>query len=1129
MTSARSLSLRAFVLLSLLGAAVTALGQAGGSAQVSGVVSDTSGAIIPGAQVKIVQIETRVTRSTTTDANGFYLIPALPVGSYELRVSQPGFNNYSQSGITLQVDQHSTMNVSLKPGAASETVQVSADVATIDMSANSIQQVIDRQRVEELPLNGRDPIQMALLSGAAAIPGGQSTSFNGGRAYPEAYQIAFAGQNAATGTFSLDGLNHNDPGTNIQFPFPFPDALQEFNVQVSAAPAKFGMHSGGSVDAVTKSGTNQLHGDLFEYVRNYIFNARNYFALSRDNLKRNQFGGSIGGPIIHDKLFFFTAYQYTVTRSASSTNLSHIPTQDMLAGNFQPAAAAGCFKSALASPFSGNQIEPSQLSTPAVNLSKLFLNQMTPVDACGTVRYAIEANSNTPYSISKIDYHINDKNTLSGRYIFASFVHPLDTSTLLASSTSGQDIRFQSLSVGDTYLISSHLINVFTAGFNRSRDNRSKGEKLPTPTDLGVQGYYNPTPNYIIVSVPSFFSVVGAPGQGPAYFNVTIPQLAEEFTWVHGTHQFVFGMDWGYFLHNSGEPAYANGAFNFSSSFTNYALSDFLLGDLASTSNQTNEVFVDVKKQYYGLFAQDSWKLNSRLSVNYGIRWEPMLPWTWIRNTTIPSHFDPDAFRGGVHSKALPLAPAGLTFPGDRGFPDHSASFKNLNQFAPRVGISLALDSKGRFVAHAGYGIFYDFDSTGQYYDVGTSPPSGMQVNFPNLVGGFTNPWQGFSFDGNSGNPFPIPPTGAFPTSGSYLERPLHQPSLYSQQWNAGLQGQFGRDWLISLSYLGNATTHIMFPGEGNPGIYIPPGQCGLASPTAPCTTSANIAARRLLHTESPEQGSYFAQVIQMQDNSNASYNGGVLTVQKHLSRGINWLANYTYSHCIDEYELGSALVASVWRPYGNRFERGHCTYDRRHNFNTSAVLLTPKFQANLARAIASGWELAPIFTVYSGDWLTISTGADTALVGIPSGQRPNSTCDPKLSKPSVQSWFKTSCFQVPTIPAGFTGNAVPSVYSATGSVNIGPIGNLGRNTLEGPGAWNLDVSVSRVFSVREKLKFQLRAEAFNIFNHTRLPDPVVTMNSSTFGQVTTPVAEVNGASAPQDPRIMQFAGKFIF
>jgi Carboxypeptidase regulatory-like domain/TonB dependent receptor len=1108
----------------------TASAQAGGSAQVSGMVTDASGAVIPKAEISITQTFTHLVRTTTSDGTGFYVIPALPVGTYELRASMSGFNVSVQSGIELQVDDHRTVNVTLQLGSVSESVQVAANVARIDSTSSSIQQVIDQQRVEELPLNGRDPIQLALLSGGSAVPGGQSTSFNGGRAYPEAYQIAFAGQSAATGTFILDGVNHNDPGTNIQFPFPFPDALQEFNVQISAAPAKFGMHSGGVVDAVTKSGDNGFHGDLFEYVRNYIFNAKNYFALTRDNLKRNQFGGTIGGPIIKNKLFFFTAFQYTVTRSASSTNTSFIPTTDMLAGNFQTASTAGCFKGSLGGPFTANHISPSQLSTPAVNLANLLLKQTSPSDACGTVRYAIEANSNTPMSISKIDYHINDKHTLTGRYMYTTFVHPLDTSLLLASTTSGQDIRFQSVSLGETWLISPKLINVFTLGLNRSRDNRSEGEDLPTPTDLGVQGYYNPTPKYIIVSVPSFFSLVGAPGSGPAYFNVTTPQFSEQFTWVEGKHQFVFGMDWDYFLHNSGEPAYANGAFNFSSSFTNYALSDFLVGDLASTSNQTNEVFVDIKKPYFGLFAQDSWKMNPKLTLNYGIRWEPGIPWTWIRNTTIPSHFEPASFRAGIHSQAFPLAPAGLTFPGDVGYPDHSASFSNFKQFSPRLGLSYDPTGSGRLVVKLSYGIFYDFDSTGQYYDVGTSPPSGMQINFPVLTGGFTNPWAGFTFNGKPGNPFPLPSTGAFPTSGSYLERPLHQPSLYSQHWNVGLQQQFGSDWLLSASYVGNTTTHIMFPGEANPGVYSPPGTCGLPNPATACTTTANISTRRLLYTENATQGVYFAQVIQMQDDSNAAYNGLILTVQKHLSHGINWLANYTFSHCIDQYELGSALVASVWRnPFGRQFERGNCTYDRRHNFNTSAVLQAPRLGNAVARTLITGWQLAPIVTIYSGDWLTVSTGADSALMGIPAGQRPNVTCNPKLSNRTIQAWFNTSCFSVPTVPAGFTGNVVPSLYSATGTITVGPIGNLGRNTLEGPGAWNFDLSLSRTFKVYEDTKIQFRAEAFNVFNHTRYPDPIVTMNSSTFGQITTPTAEVNGASAPQDPRIMQFALKYIF
>ena len=378
-------------------------------AQVSGTVRDQSGAVLPGVQVTMTQTATGLTRSVVSDEAGFYVVPNLPVGPYKLEASLPGFRTFEQTGIVLQVGSTPLINISLQVGQVAETVEVQADAALVETRNTGVGQVIDNVRVLELPLNARNVQQLITLSGNAI--GGGATGTN--RGYPG--DVISVGGGLVDGlTYVLDGGTHNDPYNGLNQPLPFPDALQEFKVETSSLSAQYGQHSAGAVNAVTKSGTNELHGDLFEFVRNKIFNARNAFTPTRDGLKRNQFGGVLGGPIIKNKLFFFGGDQFTRVRSAPATTFEFIPTVQMLAGDFTTIASRACNTKgqiALKAPFqnlgtnsSGDtiyKIDPALFSPVALNLMK----KITPsTDPCGQIQLARRNNLNEQIIVGKVDY-----------------------------------------------------------------------------------------------------------------------------------------------------------------------------------------------------------------------------------------------------------------------------------------------------------------------------------------------------------------------------------------------------------------------------------------------------------------------------------------------------------------------------------------------------------------------------------------------------------------------------------------------------------------------------------------------------------------------------------------------------
>lgn len=1103
------------------------------TSQISGTVKDASGGVIAGAEVTVTQTATGVSRTATSDANGVYSLPSLPLGPYQMQVKKEGFTTYLQSGIVLQVAEGPTIDPVLKVGAIDQTIQVEAAAAMIETSSTGVGQVVNSQDVVDLPLNGRQVTQLITLAGASNTVQygfGQSPSVGNlvsSKNYPNEALVSVGGGLLNGTTYLLDGGTYNDPFNNLNLPTPFPDAIQEFNVQTSALPAQYGQHSAGAINMVSKSGTNQFHGDAFEFVRNADFNARDFFTFNpvtapngaSDNLKRNQFGGTIGGPIKQNKLFFFLGYQGTLLRSAPAAIPAVLPTASELAGNFQ-AYEANCFGTpqTLKGPLYVNNILTTPVSPQALAFASHFAVGPEP---CGNVTYRIIQNQNEHMGLAKVDYQINSKQSLFVRYFGTHSLQPSSfTGTELSVQNAGTDDTVNSVVLGHTYLVSPNALNTFHFSFNT--DGITKFQvPIVNPADIGVQGMFisaTPFNHYSNINISGDFQSAGGFAT-PGLVNTKTYQFADDFSLTKGSHQLQFGVSFIRPWQTSTFCVYCNGLFTFSGADTGNAMSDFVAGALSSFT-QLNVSHDNEYWRYIGVYAQDSWKISSRLTLNYGLRWEPYLNGTF-HNKQI-SHFIMQDFLNNVHSSVFPNAPAGTFYPGDSQFPTGSRPNKTTwADVAPRIGLAWDPTGSGKTLIRASWGIFYDMPQTLFYYNASSQPLWGEGITIIPPIGTsntFATPW---AFYPTHVSPFPTTQNAstAYPTGGYYETVPLNVTNTYVEQWNLTIQKQLAGSWLLKASYLGNDVVHLWMDKELNPAVFIPgncvAGQYGLKA-AGPCSNTGNTQQRRLFTQLNPSQGPFYGTTEYLDDSGTGSYNALIVSAEHRLSNHFSMLANYTYSHCIADSQTTELSGPVYTNPADPRFDRGNCPFiDVHHNFNLSGVLQSPHFSSRALQLIAGGWQLAPIVGVHTGSYFTVTTGIDDALTGI-GAQRPNQAlADPYCTPKHISVVLGNNCW---INPKAFTQPA------------LGTLGNVKMNSLEGPGYVDVDMALSRLFPITERQGLEIRWETFNIANHTNFLNPGTAgiaaggtngtlLNSSTFGKVQSDVA----------PRIMQFAVKYIF
>ena len=1075
------------------------------TAQINGNVRDASGLAVPDATVKVTQTATGAVRTANSGTDGAYVLANLPIGPYLLEVTKDGFTKYAQSGIVLQVDSNPTIDVSMKVGSVNEQVTVQADANMVETHTTSVGTVVDNQRVVEMPLNGRNATQLVFLAGMATIGGANGGFLNSVRNYPTV-MISVAGGVANQQTYALDGANHNDAYNGLNLPLPFPDALQEFKVETSALPAQYGLHSTAAVNAVTKSGTNEIHGNLFEFFRNGDLNARDFFAPTRDTLKRNQFGGTVGGPIRKDKLFFFLGYQGTELKSDGTQNSAFVPTQQELQGNFTVAASSACGKaitlpSALG--FTNNQISPTLLNPAALKISSYL---PVPTNACGQVNYGLLSNQSEHMGVARIDYQQSAKSQIFGRFYVTNFAQPstFDGKNALTLNSNAQADRVYSLALGNTYLFGSNLVSSFRVGENRAEIPKIV-DNFATWPQLLVDAPYNPAPAPRVSVTGQGFGI----GSGNSIINhdMTGPDtnISEDLSLIRGSHQLGFGVNYLHTLINYASGINATGFPTFNGNITGMPMADFLTG-AAATWTQGNISYFYNRQTYLGLYFQDSWKISSRLTVNYGVRWEPWFPISSKEGLFM--RFDQGLFNQNVHSTVHVNAPAGLVFPGDPQWTSgNSIANSRYNEFVPRIGLVWDPQGNGKMTVRAAFGSYTDRSGLYALSSFGQDPPIGNVVTLQNV--NLSHPWANYP----GGNPLPITLSRdmTFPTFGAYITYPPDWKPLWVNQWNLSIQRQIGNNWLVSANYLGNNTFHLVTEDQLNPALYL-----------GPSSTLGNTNQRRPLYLQNPSQGQFYGIISQGAPYGTGSYNALYFSLQKRLSHGVNILANYTWSHCIsDEWngQPGNNGVSSV-TPGNRRADRSNCApnivaTDQRQLFNLSLVYQTPKFSGKALRLLASDWQVAPIVNIKSAQFYTVTLGQDVALNGETAQQRPNlvSGVDP----------YDTSSVACPgTFCVPWNNRAAFSTPAA------GTLGNLGIANMKGPGVFQLDLALSRMFRIREKQTLQVRGEAFNLPNHVNFATPSGALNGGTFGTINSDISGTSGLSAG-DYRVVQFALKYIF
>ncbi|HUQ92360.1 MAG TPA: carboxypeptidase regulatory-like domain-containing protein [Bryobacteraceae bacterium] len=1057
---------------------------------IHGTVYDSTGAVIPGVRVTVTNTGTNLARVIAADESGQYVAPLLPVGSYSVRVEKDGFAPFLQTGITLQVNTNVQANAVLAPRAANEQVTVSSDAVMVQTATTNLMQVVDARRIEDLPLNGRNILQLMSLSAGVSDRGatGGTLQINtiGGGQYHSPVSINGARGNATN--FLLDNADNNDGYTNIAEPYPNPDAIQEFSIQTSTFDAQYGRQVGGVVNAVTRAGTNQFHGTAFDFLRNYKMNARNFFS-GRDALKRNQYGGTIGGPVIFpkiyngkDRTFFFFSYQGTKQRVASPGALRSAPSEAMKRGDFSSWLTANG-NGAIHDPLAPTQYFPGNIIPQARfdPVSRGLLNYIpSTTDPAYQLRLSTPVNPTDDYQfIGRLDQVISPKQRISARvfYLFYDRKWVSIPNNLLYVVT-GQFGGSTSITTNHSYTFTPRLLNDFTATFHQTTPTSQPSSDLDISfTTLGARTRYIPGFATMDVGISNWSGI----SLGLGYYGPQATyQAGNTISYATGKHNLRIGgevkryrLDIASYWTSGGNASFNGqmlsdpGRSNAGNSFA-----EFVLG-VGSAWRQQSFWSSRIYNWSTGLFVQDDIRLTQKLTVNVGLRWDP-------RYDINEKYKKRMTFVPGRQSETYPNAPAGLLFQRDRGFEDGIIPTQ-WNLFAPRFGVAYQL--RPRTVIRSAYGIFYD-----TYMSIfNNRTAAGQPFVAQSVLNGpfqLSNPYAG----GPILDPTPVVPGKDFQFT-PYGTWGLQGPDLrvgYMQNWNFVIEQQLPGDWLIRAAYVGSKGTRLLNSPEINPAIY------------GPGATPANINQRRIYQ---PIGG------LQLASGSGWSkYQSAQFTVQKRFSHGFSLLANYTISKSIDISSYATAEGNSTGPdPFNFNNNRGPSDFDIPQRLVMSGIVEHPRLQGShkVVRTALGGWQSNFIFTAQAGTPLTVFSGVDNALTGV-GGNRADLTGEAielggdRSRGEQINAWFN---------PKAFRQNA------------IGTIGVIGRNRLRVPGAWNADYSLFKEIALRERARIQVRGEIFNVFNHTRLGSPNSTFTSPLFGRIASAF----------DPRIVQMALKLVF
>jgi hypothetical protein len=1189
--------------------------------KISGFVKDPSGAFLPGVQVTTTNTQTGIKSVSRTDDKGFYSFTALPVGTYVVEAQAQGFKKFQQTGLVVDANSALRVDVQLEVGKVIEEVTVSSDALHVETENTQMGEVINNQKITSVPLNGRSftdllSLQPGVVPGAYSVTGGGSGSGNGSGAGTgtvglndrspsggeNAGNQSVNGQRETSNGFMVNGANVEEGKNNGAGIIPNLDSIDQFRIITNNFDAQYGNYSGGQINVVTKSGTNRYHGTVFEFLRNTNLDARNFFAPTVPTFQQNQFGGVFGGPIKHDKTFFFVDYQGTRTNQGFIQTVG-APSAADITGNLSDVVNPST-TNVVANAFGGSAGGPNGLNTvqgqawadtlaARMGLSAgTFTAGTTPYVSPGCTSTAqcvfpggvIPASAFSPVSVkmlqsgvipagdpatglftSQLDTRLQDDkgaarvdfNTRWGQLFAYYFIDDFTRNDPFPVASGGANVpgfnaissgRAQMINLGSTKTFGANLVNDFRFSYVRLTNLlfHPQGGLGVTLSSLGfVPGFS--TPGGIAPVAPQFEGfpnvtfanlgmTFGVPADTPNQFN-NMYQWQDNVLKVIGVHTLSFGGQFHYDQINYRNLFGQNGVFTFDGTETGNDFADFLLGAPGGGGFiQASQQILDSRSKYFGVFVADSWRARTNLTLNYGLRYEISTPWYDTQNkieTIVP----------GQQSVVFPGAPTGLVFPGDKGIPPTLAPTQ-YNAFSPRLGVAYSpgatsgwfsklTGGPGKTSIRAGFGVFFTaIEDLSQFQEVGDIPyglfytsavPSSFAAPYQNRGDGTFVPQQ-FPFT----PPSPLPVTPANPNT-TFNWAP-HLPITgngdvsfffknrlpYAEHYEFSLQRQVGPQTLISASYVGTQAHRLPTFVESNPAnaalclslnnVVSPASVGGTGGTCTPTFQDPGVgtpfvsATGQVIPTvRNPVLGPQFGNNAYEQTSANSNYNSLQLTL-RHNAKMVELLAGYTYSKCMDN----SSGLQERTSPFDPTFSRGLCIFDVTQNFVASYTAQLPfqKMGGNgtASRLLLDGWAVSGITTFATGLPITITENDNLSLTGA-GIDVPNFTSGPILANSNPRNgppFFNTGLFS---------------------SEVLGQLGNSRRRFFHGPGINNWDMALLKNFKFNESRELQLRAEAFNVFNHTQFNNPTGLFNSPNFGVVTSANAG----------RIMQLAAKIVF
>jgi outer membrane receptor protein involved in Fe transport len=1016
-----------------------------------GTATDSTGATIPNARVTATNTGTNLSKSVETGSDGTYRIEFLPVGSYHLEITASGFKKFQQNGIVLEINQSARVDARLELGAVTDTVEVTAAPPLVNTNNAQIGRTVDNAEITQLPIVGRNVYTLLTLT-----PGVESSANSIVLGYPEQRTIINGSADSGAGSvnYYLDGGNNMTGLRNTGNIAPNPDAVQEFRVITNNYSAEFGKFAGGVVNIITKSGTNGFHGSLFEFFRNDVLNANTWGAISKPPLRRNQFGGTVGGPIKHDRTFFFGSYSGLRQTTATLLNSAIVPTSLERTGNFSQSKTIPT-DPLTKLPFAGGIIPVSRLDPTAMNI----LGKYIPAsNLSGSIfQGQVRSPYNTDEFLAKVDHSVSPSQQVSVSYFETSGNNLNAPSGNLPWSQQQFTWRQHNANASDTYTLNPNTVNQVWLTYTRNFGGRLN---LPQTSlgDLGSNFSIQGTPSLPQITVTGYFTLgqaIAGPVAGTNFYSVR-----DVLNWNHGKHTFRFGAEES--LNKDVQQTLLNnyGVFSFDGSKTNNALADFQLGTPKSMNQDAPVTALD-NSWSTGLFVQDDWRILPRLTLNLGLRYDLQTPPTDPHNREA-------TFVQGVQSKILPNVPLGMLFPGDPGVTRGTVPIKKTH-FSPRLGFAYDPFGDGKTSIRGAAGIFYGSVSGNQWNSTSNYQPFAVRQQFndvqslTNVYGHLPGGVSPFPYSYNPKNPQFIYPASIEGISPDYIWP-------YTYQLNFSVQRQITSSWSVTGAYVGTMARHLPFQVDQNYPIY---------NSTA---TTSNVNNRRLIDP------GVLSSILLVKSIINASYNGAQFTVEKRMGKHFGLKSYYTYSKSLDGAQVQNSTTGGGAEDYTNlALEKGRSDFDRRHNSVTSLIWQVNYFDRlnPIGRAVLNGWSLTSIITFRSGAPFTVTTGKDNNLDGNTNDRANligNPYLDPHRSRAAVTAaWFNTAAF---------------------GAVANGTDGNAGRNILDGPGLHTVDLGIFRIFGIREYMKLEARGEITNFLNMVNLNNPTATQSSALFGQI---------------------------